>query len=290
MLVSMTGFGQSQVEDQEIRVSAEVRSVNHRFLDVSVKLPRGLASLEAEVRDLVRGRIARGRVTVTVELIGGLPAEAIRVNVALMERYLQLLRDFAQAHGLEGEVDLNTLASLPDVFSRDETVAPERWAPLVRKAVEEALAGCMDMKIQEGKALEQDMKRRVAEVEKVVSEIETLAPEAIEANRRAYRERLEKFLEGVPVDRERWMTEMAILADRLDFTEELTRLKSHLAQLRACLQEGGTVSKRLTYLLQEVHREASTLGTKACDARIAEGVVRLKEEVEKLREQAQNVE
>jgi len=290
MLTSMTGFGQSEVEDRDLRVAVEIRSVNHRFLDVSVKLPRGLAGLEKEIRELVKERISRGRISVAVE-VGGGAATDVSVNLPLMERYLDILREFARKHGLSDEVDINTLALLPEVFVKEEDgMDSEKWRPLVRKAVEDALEGCMAMKLEEGRALEADMKARVDSLERIVARVEKMAPDVVEANRKSFRERAEKLVEGVQLDRDRWMTELAILADRLDFTEELTRLKSHLAQFRSCLEAGGVVSKKLTYLLQEIHREGTTLATKASDAGIAEEIVQLKEEVEKLREQVQNVE
>jgi uncharacterized protein (TIGR00255 family) len=208
-----------------------------------------------------------------------------------MERYLALLQGFAEEHGLSPSVDINTLAALPDAFVKKESVnATQALWPMVQEGLGQAIDACMRMRLEEGKILEEDIRARISEIQKAVRKIKKLAPGVIKRHTEAFRKRLGKILEGAAVDNDRWMTEIAILADKLDFTEELIRLESHLAQFRACLDEGGVVSKKLTYLLQEIHRETTTIGSKASDADIVSCVVSLKEESEKLREQVQNIE
>jgi len=291
MLISMTGFGQNEISDKNSRISAEIRSVNHRFLDFSIKVPKALSSKEQDIREAVKRKISRGRISVTISINGGGIDQAVKINTVLMERYLKALRRFSRKNGLSGDINVNTIASLPDVFIREEkdSISPRQWG-LIRKTIDKALDACTVMRVKEGRALEKDIRKRLAAFEKTLKRIEAMAPEAVESNKKAFRERLEKNLEGTRLDNDRWMAEVSIMADRLDFTEEITRLKSHVAQFNGCLNKDEPVSKKLTYILQEIHREVTTIGSKASSAGIIEKIVVLKEEAEKLREQIQNVE
>jgi uncharacterized protein (TIGR00255 family) len=291
MLVSMTGFGQSEAAIRAFRVSVEIRSVNHRFLDFSMKIPKTLNAHEKDIKDVIKKKMARGRVSVAIDVATEHPETLMDINVPLMERYCEVLQDFAREHDLESDVDINTLAMLPDVFLRreEETITEEQW-PTVRIVLMKALDACMAMRLAEGKAMETDIRKRLKRIGSLVTKIERLSPAALQANRTSLRERLESLMNGAAIDNDRWMTEMSILADRLDFTEEITRLKSHVDQFTKCLDEQGAVSKKLTYILQEIHREVSTAGAKAANSKIIELVVLLKEESEKLREQVQNIE
>ncbi|NIM19254.1 MAG: YicC family protein [Candidatus Latescibacteria bacterium] len=291
MLISMTGYGQAEVANQTARVSVEIRTVNHRFLDISIKTPKGLANREQEIKEAIRSKFSRGRVTINISAETTEPDSKVKVNTQLMEEYLALLRDFADKHGLSPNVDMHTLAMLPDVFVKEENESgsEELWL-VVKEELDQAIDACRKMRLEEGKALEADLRGRLGEMRTITGKIEKLAPAVIKQRTETFRERLSKIMGGAEVDNDRWMTEIAILADKLDFTEEITRLKSHTAQFKKCLDEGGAVSKRLTYLLQEIHREATTISSKASDAGIVSLVVNLKEETEKLREQVQNIE
>jgi len=291
MLVSMTGFGQAEVSDRSGKVSVEVRTVNHRFLDISTKLPKVLMSREPEIKDLIKERIERGRVTLTIAAEPNAPKYTVSINVALMEQYTKQLRQFAAKHKLGSDLDVKTLAALPEVFTlrESENDADELW-PLVQKAMKQAVGACAKMRETEGKALEKELLTRLALVNRLVKRAEKRAPDVTGYHTAALKERLTRLMEGARIDSDRWMTEIALLADRLDFTEEIVRLKSHLAQFQECIEKGGAVSKRLTYLLQEIHREVTTAGSKAADSEIVEIMVSLKEETEKLREQVQNLE
>jgi uncharacterized protein (TIGR00255 family) len=287
----MTGYGESEISHKDLRISVEIRSVNHRFLDFSIKIPKSMNSKEREIREIIKNRISRGRVSVTISVNGIESDYDVRLDTDLMEKYLEELRRFAAKHKLSPEIAVDTLASLPDVFVKSErkSLTEKQWAS-ARKALVQALDACVAMRSREGKALEKDIRRRLAAMNKLTTRIEKVAPRALEANKKALRARLEKLMEGASLDNERWMTEVSMLADRMDFTEELIRLKSHLAQFKSCVDAGGVVSKKLTYILQEIHREVTTLGTKASSTDIIEMTVLLKEEAEKLREQVQNLE
>jgi uncharacterized protein (TIGR00255 family) len=291
MLISMTGFGQGEARDDAHTVSVEIRTVNHRFLDYSFKLPRVLNHRERDIKECIRGRIARGRVYLTVSVESEAADCKVRVNAPVMERYLTLLREFAASHDVNGEVDINTLAQLPDavVTDQEEEDVQTLW-PLVETALDSAVEQCRQMRVTEGAALEKDMKTRMRQVEKTVGQIEKLAPSVTKRHGDTFRKRVEQLVGDTAVDEDRRTNEIALMTDRLDVTEEITRLRSHVEQFNHAIAAGGEVSKKLTYLLQEIHREASTIGAKASDSEMVQLVVTLKEETEKLREQVQNVE
>ena len=291
MIISMTGYGQGDASDGASHVIVEIRTVNHRYLDYSIKIPRTLHSRERDIKERVRGKLTRGRIYLTVTVESEIPGGNVSINEELMERYLSQFRAFAKAHDLRDEVDMRTLAQLPDaIIAREEEPEADAIWPLVDKSLEGALAECLKMRADEGLALEKDLSDRMKTVDATVSVIEKIAPDVIKRHAEAFRRRVESLLGGVQIDQDRMTTEIALLAERLDFTEEITRLRSHVAQFDRYLREGGEVSKKLTYILQEMHREASTIGAKASDTDVIQQVVALKEETEKLREQVQNIE
>jgi uncharacterized protein (TIGR00255 family) len=291
MLISMTGYGHGQVANQAASVSVEIRTVNHRFLDFSIKLPKALSNREQDIKESVRKKLTRGRIAVTVNAETTEPEYNVQVNTALMKHYLDCLQQFAREHKLATQVDINTLAMLPDVFVREEkeNESEELWLA-AKVGLDQAIEACRKMREEEGRALESDLRQRINTIQKLVLDIEKLSPSIIEQRGTAFKKRLSKAMEGAAVNEDRWLTEIAILADKIDFTEEIIRLKSHVSHFEKILDEGGAVSKRLTYLLQEIHREATTISSKASDAEVVSLMVDLKEESEKLREQIQNIE
>jgi uncharacterized protein (TIGR00255 family) len=291
MLISMTGFGQGEASNKTSRVAIEIRTVNHRYLDLSIKMPRALAHREHEIKDLIKDRIKRGRISITVSTETDQPEYDVRINVPLVEQYVAQLREFAKRHSLSADLDINTLATLPEVFHLHEQAKQddELW-PLVTKSLKQAVNACSKMRQEEGKALEADIRSRITVINRLIKKIEKRAPRIVARHSAALKERVSKIMGGTRVDRDRLMTEVALLADRLDFTEEVIRLKSHMSQIKACMDRGGAVAKKLTYLLQEVHRESTTIASKASDAEVVEYMISLKEEAERLREQVQNLE
>lgn len=291
MLVSMTGFGQAMATNGESTVTVEVRSVNHRFLDLSFKLPRVLQNREGEIKEIVRGKLARGRVTLTIAVESTMAGRAVTINETALEQYLAQLKRFAKKHGLDERVSLDTLVQLPEVVTAKDTEPgeDELWA-LVEKSLSGALDQCARMRVDEGRALEKDLVERMRLIHNTVGAIEKLAPEMSKKQVEALRKRITQLAGDVAVSEERLATEIVMLADRSDFTEELTRLRSHQEQFNRAIKDGGEISKKLTYLLQEMHREASTIGAKASDSEVIQHVIALKEETEKLREQVQNLE
>ena len=287
----MTGFGTGEAANDGSTVSVEIRSVNHRFLDLAFKLPRALQNREQDIKEVVRAKLARGRVTITMSLESAAAGRAVTINEAALEQYLSQLRDFAKRHELDEWVSLDSLIQLPEVVmvKESEPGEDELW-PLVEKSLNLALDACRRMRLEEGRALERDLIERMALIAKTVATIETMAPAVAKKQVETLRKRVAQLAGDVKVSEDRIAAEIVMLADRTDITEELTRLNSHLAQFNKTIADGGEVSKRMTYLLQEMHREATTIGSKASDSEVIQHVVVLKEETEKLREQVQNLE
>lgn len=291
MLISMTGFGQGEATTAASSVTVEVRSVNHRFLDLAFKLPRSVQNREADIKDIVRAKLARGRVTITINIESPMAGRAITINERVLETYLAQLRAFAKKHNLEERLSMDMLMQLPEVVSARELEPGEDevW-PLVEKSLNAALDSCTKMRVEEGRALEKDLVQRMQIIDRTVSAIEKLSPEVAKQQVEALRKRVAQLAGDVQVSEDRIAVEIVMLADKTDFTEEITRLRSHEAQFNKAIKDGGEVSKKLTYILQEMHREASTIGAKASGSEVIQHVVVLKEETEKLREQVQNLE
>lgn len=299
MIRSMTGFGRGEASYAGGRVAAEVRAVNGRYLDVAVRLPEPDAALEDEVRRRVRAAMARGRVEVRVAAGDASAARRLKVDTALASAYHQSLKDLAERLGIEEDIELETIAELPGVFSFDGPAADPEWAEAVLAAVSTAIAQCDAMRAREGERLAADMLARLDAVGQVVERIAARAPAVVEEHAARLRERLAALVaasrrDDAPQlampDEGRLAAEIAILAERADVSEEAVRLSSHVAQARALLQSGGPVGRELDFLLQEIHREVNTVGAKSGDLELARLVIQAKVEVERLREQAQNVE
>ncbi len=291
MILSMTGYGKGEVEVDHGTVTAEIRTVNHRFLDFSIRIPRALNGYEREVERCVRKKLKRGHVYITITFDQTLESENFEINRDLLRAAYRMLTEFALREGIPGSVDINTLLSLPESFtSNTEALAPTKVWPGVRKALDISLERCFEMRRVEGAELERDIARHVAATEKVVARIERRAPAALKRSLVRVRKRLKHLLGDVSIDESRVAMETAIMAERTDFSEELVRLKSHLQQFTTVLRRGGEVSKKLTFLVQEIHREATTMGNKASDSSIIRDCLEIKEYMEKIREQVQNVE
>lgn len=288
---SMTGFGVGDATIPNGRVVAEIRSVNQRFLDVRARLPRELADLSLFAEQVARERIRRGRVDLVVHAEGALAGAVVldkeRAKAALLA-FAELRDEVAPS----AEIPLSLLASVPDLFAPPSGAVQEVLRGAVRQAIERAVDAMEAMCRREGEVLAEDLRARAAALREVLAQAATLAEGTREGMRRRLRERAARLLEGVAVsvDVARVEAEVVLLADRSDVSEELTRLSSHLDQLGAALDVGEQVGRRIDFLLQEMLREANTLGAKAQDAGLSHAVVAIKVELERLREQAQNIE
>ncbi len=288
----MTGFGAGRAERKGLTARAEVRSVNHRHLQVKTRLPHDFGHLEADVDAAVRKQIARGSVVVVIHVEQDDHSVDVRVNRVAAKRYLKELRELGRELKVEGDISLEALAALPGVIAADErTPSRELVGKVVQEALKEALTNLIEMRDKEGSAMERDFVRRAKAIDKLRLQIERRAPKVVAHHHAQIHARVEELMEGrtalLAGDLAR---EMALLSDKLDVTEELTRLASHLDQLAGMLAKGGSVGRQLDFLAQEFLREANTIGSKASDATLTHLVVELKTEIERLREQVQNVE
>lgn len=292
MIRSMTGFGAAEGTVSGSRVSVEVRSVNHRFFSPSIKLPSSLSRWELEVREALRRSISRGHVTVTARIDRSSGADAV-IDEARFGSYVQRLRDLKQRYVLEGPIDLATVMRMPDVIA-SESDAAEGSANELLAIVERAVAALATSRESEGRRLAAFLSDRVAVVDAAVKRLADRAPQRLLEQRDRLKAAIAELAQGVELDEQRLAQEIAILADRLDVAEELDRFKSHLTAFREAISGNGAsgdgVGKRLGFLLQELLREANTTGSKANDAAMVREVVSIKEELERIREQVENLE
>ncbi len=290
MIFSMTGFGRGTASAEGLDVTVEVRSLNGRYADVTVRAPRSLAEHEAALQQRVKEALDRGKIGVSVQVQRETAAAPLRVDAAAAAAYRRLLDQVRDAAGVAEPVGIEHVLRFPDVLvaSEEEETVGEVWAA-TQAALGEALEAHLAMRRQEGEALAADLHDRLSAIEAELDAVETAAPARIEAARSAMHARLADLLGDERLDRDRLELEVALLADRLDVNEECVRLRSHLALFRDTLRQSEPVGRRLNFLAQEFNREINTIASKANDPGIAHRAVAMKEELEKIREQVQNV-
>ena len=287
----MSGQGRGQCAKNGVRVVAEVRAVNHRFCQVFVRLPTDLAALEETVRKRIQQRVQRGKIDLVVT-VERLPGSDKRVNWKLAQSYLLELRQLAEQHGVPGEIDLSTLTSLPGVIGEQQrsNLDPKADAEFTTNAIDQALDRLDSMRLAEGADLAADLRGRCARMLAGVAEIDEAAAELPSRIRDKLQARIEVLLEGARLEPERIVQEVAHHAERADISEELVRLRSHLGRLGELLDGEEPVGRTLDFVTQEIHRELNTIGSKARDLEVANRIVDLKAELERIREQVQNIE
>lgn len=291
MIRSMTGFGAGRGSAAGEDVDVEVRSVNHKFCEVKVRSPRELGSVDLEVTRTVKERLARGGVEVTVRRATAGSSLAPRVDVGLAESYARAFAEIQARLGLPGSVTLAEVLAADGVVRLEErAVDPEGVAVALRAALDAALDALVAMREREGGALARDLGGRLDLIEGLVGQVQALSPRTVEHYRARLEERIAELARGIQLDPARLAQEVALFADRVDVAEEITRLGSHVAQVRALLASREPAGRKLDFLVQEMHREVNTIGSKSQSAEIAAIVVSLKAEVERMREQVQNVE
>jgi uncharacterized protein (TIGR00255 family) len=292
MLLSMTGFGRGEARTEKGTLEIEIRSVNHRYSEISIRLPKVLSLLEGRMRERIGQRLSRGKVTVTVSLEGE-DGELgnLLINHEIAGRYHNALLELKQTYGLAGSVDLAAFLTLPDVLTweRAELSEDQGWA-LLTPALDAAVADILDMKRREGETLGHDLLARIDGMEGALTRIEERVPGMVGALRNRIAERLAEAGNDFEYNRSRLETEIVFFADRSDCTEESVRLRSHLMMFRELVRAPEPAGRKLNFLLQEMNRETNTIGSKAQDTVIAREVIGLKEEIEKIREQVQNFE
>jgi uncharacterized protein (TIGR00255 family) len=289
----MTGFGRGVSGEGGQAVTVEVRSINHRYRDIVMRMPRTLQIYEDDVKAAVASRIARGRIELSVTASGnGQDASCeIEVNVGLLRSYVRALNRLREELGISESLDLSTLMGLKDVLvARPMDPDLEKIKADLMEALKEAMDGLDSMRGSEGMRLEADIQSRLLILEEAVEDIKKRSHGAVEDNLNRFRENLQRLLKESFLDPQRVAQEAAIMADRMDVSEEIVRARIHLKQFRDYMAMDEPVGRKLDFLLQELHREVNTLGVKASDAQVSKAVVEVKAELEKIREQVQNIE
>ncbi|MBQ9393361.1 MAG: YicC family protein [Oscillospiraceae bacterium] len=292
MIRSMTGYGRARRTINGRDVTVEVRSVNNRYLDCTVKMPRAYVFAEDGVKALVQKTVSRGKVDVFITIDStGADATAVTVNEPLARSYAQALGRLQEMLGLHEEISAVTLAKFPDVLTVTRAEEDlESVAADIAAVTAEALTSYNDMRAVEGEKLAEDILGRLNTIEATVGKVEERSPQTVAAYRERLENKMREVLQSTAIDEGRILTEAAIFADKIAVDEETVRLRSHIAQLRSMLHGSEPVGRKLDFLIQEVNRECNTIGSKCNDLAIAQDVVNMKAEVEKIREQVQNVE
>ena len=292
MVKSMTGYGRKKAENDQREVTVEIKSVNHRYLDLNIKVPRIYSFLEEAVKSAVSSRVSRGKVDVFVSVFTK-DGKDVKVtpNLELIREYVEALRQVRDTFGLADDISTMGVAQMPDALSIDkEEPDNEAVQQQVLEVVGQALEEYDAMRRAEGARLCQDIVQRAGRIGQLVDQVEERSPQTVEEYRKRISARMQELLGDTEIAEQRILAEAALFADKVSVTEEIVRLRSHLAQLNTMLSADTAVGRKLDFLVQEMNREANTIGSKANDYELAQTVVEIKAEIEKIREQIQNIE
>jgi uncharacterized protein (TIGR00255 family) len=292
MMTSMTGYGRAEAESKGIAVSVEIRSVNNRFLEVVARLPRSLSLRENDIKEIVRKKIGRGKINVLAAIEHQTDTAApLRIDISTARAYYALLNRLRKAVKIRETVKLQHLLQFSEIFQPEELdrTDEQEWKVL-ETALDTALDALAAMRRKEGEELEKDFNNRLQQLSDLVERVEQLSKDQVPRERARLRERIARLLEGEKLDEGRLEQELAILADKLDVTEECVRFRSHVKFFREAMRGEEAAGRKLNFLVQEMNRETNTIGSKSTDTAIAHLVVHMKEELERIREQLQNIE
>ncbi|MFP7494139.1 YicC/YloC family endoribonuclease [Terribacillus saccharophilus] len=292
MTKSMTGYGSGTASESNLTVTAELKSVNSRYLDMKFRLPKAAVFLESAVKEKIQQAVSRGKLELTVDLDGGaLRKREISIDWELAEAYMDKLKALRTAFDLQGDIDLDTLlAQSSDILVEDAQPELLELPDLVDRALQEALASFLQMRLTEGAALARDIRVRMTAIRAMLKELAALRPQVMEAYKQRIKDRVISYVAGELPETSRLYQEIALLAEKGDITEEITRLESHLDQLARNLDKDVPVGRTCDFILQEMQREVNTIGSKSTDSSISIIAVNLKSELEKIKEQVQNIE
>ena len=292
MVKSMTGYGRAVETVNGREFTVEIRSVNNRYLDCTVKLPRSFSFAEEAVKAAVKAAVSRGKVDVYISVRSETEADVqVTLNKPVVEGYLAAMRQMVADYGVCDDISVSTLSRMSDGFVVDKPKADEDQLKAdLLSVVDKALAAYDQMRITEGLALENDLRSRAATILELVAQVEEQNPKTVSDYRKRLEEKMREVLENKSIDESRILTEAAIFADKVAVDEETVRLRSHLEQMDEMLSGSGGIGRKLDFLLQEMNREANTTGSKCSDVKVARIVVDIKAELEKIREQTQNIE
>lgn len=292
MIKSMTGYGRCETEAHNRKINIEISSVNHRYCEISLRIPKGLTPLEDNIRKKVKQYIGRGKVEVNLFMTSTSEEDLeVVVNEAACRAYVEALREIGLKLGLQDNIGLAQIMGVNDLIGvyKKTSDLEDLW-PIIEGCLEQALEELVDMREKEGMALKADLQIKAQTLLEVVTQLEGVSDQIVVGYKLKLEERLHKLLDTIPVDETRVAMELAIFADKVAIDEELTRLKSHIHQLECILEEDGSIGRKLDFLMQEMNREANTIASKANDYQITSYAVQLKTDIEKMREQVQNIE
>jgi uncharacterized protein (TIGR00255 family) len=292
MLKSMTGFGRTEGDTTLGKLIVESRSVNHRYCDINLKLPKRLSLFENRIKEIVRSQVSRGRIDVSLRLDNlGEEKVQLSVDLDLAEQYYRVLHDLKEKLQLKDEVTLNLLAGAKDLITaKEESGDIEPYWQEILPILMQSFRNMDDMKRLEGESLTKDLQQRLEYIATQLQMIKQQFPSRLKTLLTRLHDRVRSLLEGMEIDPSRFQQEVALLAERTDITEEIVRAESHLAQFGTLLEGNQPVGRKMDFLLQEIHREVNTVSAKVNDAEISQRVVEIKSELEKIREQVQNIE
>jgi uncharacterized protein (TIGR00255 family) len=291
MVISMTGFGRSKLESAAFSVNVEVKTVNHRFCEINIRMPRQLLKIEDKMKKKLNQQLRRGRVEVYVTIDGeGAVSRKLHVDWKLIDEYYQLINQAREKYDIDTKISLHDLLSRNELIHIEENeVGNDELENLVLAATEEAVLQLKQMRIAEGEELKKDLLTSLSQLDSIIIDLKELAPLVVTAFKERLTKRMQEFIQG-QIDETRIVTEVAVFADKVDINEELTRLLSHIQQFMRTLNDHEPIGRKLDFLIQEMNREANTIGSKANDSQIAKKVVDIKSLLEKLKEQVQNIE
>jgi len=293
MLTSMTGFGRAECQDGDYSYKAEIRSVNNRFIEINTRLPKAFLDMELSLKKLIKSHCARGSINITITLANSNDSAGeweVKPNLSLASQYVDALKEIQTSLGLEGQVHIDSVVGLRDVFKIEPIAIDPAKESLLLNMAKEALASLQKMREEEGAHLQKDLAERIDSIEKHAAEIEKRQPEVIQEYKARLKEKIKLLNDGVEIDESRLAQETAILADRCDITEEVTRLTSHLSQFRKLFDSSEPIGRKLEFITQEINREVNTMGSKSSDSEMANLVIDIKSTLEKIREQLANIE
>ena len=292
MIKSMTGFGRCEVQEGQRKITVEMKSVNHRYLDVAMKMPKKLNFFEAAIRSELKNFIQRGKVDLFINYEDYTQTNVcVKYNRELAEEYLKYLNQMAEEFSLDNDVRVSALSRYPEVLTMEEqTVDEEKLWKLLEQAIKGAAQGFVETRIKEGENLKNDLLEKLNEMLGHVDFITERSPQIIAEYRQKLRDKVKDLLEDSKVDENRLLTEVTIFADRVCVDEELVRLRSHIEATKEALIQGGSIGRKLDFIAQEMNREANTILSKSSDLEISNRGIELKKEKEKVREQIQNIE
>ena len=292
MIRSMTGFGNAKGACGKLEISVEIKSVNNRYLDCTIKLPRVFNMLEEPLKAVVQRHISRGKVDVYIVIDSSNADDIeIKVNHPLAKAYVSALKSIAAENGLSGSINVADITRFPDILQAEKRETdPDLLCACIAGILEEALSGFNGMRMREGAKLKHDITERLDVIERLTAIAEEISPRSVAEYRKKLEARMSEILQTAEIDEARILTEAAIFADRVAINEETVRLRSHIAQLREMLDCQESVGRKIDFLVQEFNRETNTIGSKGNDAEMSKTIVDLKAEIEKIREQAQNIE